>query len=662
MIYTKYILCFYILITCILAGNSQQQKSQNGSSIERTNIFYESFDNNSNNWITENSWINAKISNGVFTIKCNNYRNQTGLTYKTFKIDQNKDYELETSLRIIKGTGGFVFGQNEIFDHYRIELGNKDDLLILKDIPSDRIPILRIHSISVKSCYRPEEFNKLTIRKIRDNFYFFVNDSLCCQDKNIKPYGEQIGFNVGLNSEILIDYLNISYLSDKITPILAEKTPDKVLFPSSDPQIEWMSPSKLKTSLEAYSANVRLLIKSKKGIKSVLFYVNGIAVKGEPEIKVMPGDSGFFQVEKVIYFEPGENNVYLIATNGAEESRKSDLRYFSIPSATLPEITWLNPSSASVLVNKDELQIEVCFKSQTNLKSIQVLVNGNPQSESTLFQTSLTGKCNYTWKGSVVLKEGDNEIFVIATNLAGSIPSEKRVIRKQLSLAENRLALVFGNSKYGSKIDLKNPVNDANLMEATLERLGFYVIKRTNATKTEMEKALTEFNQKLNLNNVALFYYAGHGIQVDGTNYLIPVDAKLEEKVDCQWEAISVTNIVGQFEKYPDNINIVILDACRNNPFRNWVRGEEAGFKFLPNVSGTIIGYATVEGATASDGSGNNGLYTEELVKQIVIPQPIESVFKKTRVQVELRSGGTQSPRETTGLRNDFYFVKPSNE
>jgi len=231
-------------------------------------------------------------------------------------------------------------------------------------------------------------------------------------------------------------------------------------------------------------------------------------------------------------------------------------------------------------------------------------------------------------------------------------------VKRSSSFTERRLALVFGNSQYGTKISLKNPVNDANLMEGTLKALNFDVIKRIDAGKSEMEQAVMEFNRKLPDYNVALFYYAGHGIQVDGVNYLIPTDAKLEQKVDCQWEAVSVTDIIKQFEKYPDNINVVILDACRNNPFTNWVRGNEAGFKFLPNVSGTIIGYATVEGATAADGAGFNGLYTEELVKQMVIPQPIESVFKRTRVQVELRSNGLQSPQETTGLRGDFYFIK----
>jgi uncharacterized caspase-like protein len=258
----------------------------------------------------------------------------------------------------------------------------------------------------------------------------------------------------------------------------------------------------------------------------------------------------------------------------------------------------------------------------------------------------------------IILKEGDNSIYIIAANAAGSAPSDKRTIIYNKSIAEKRIALVFGNAQYGNKPPLKNPVNDAGLMEGTLKGLGFEVIKRTNAGKAEMERALAEFCQKLPNYNVALFYYAGHGIQVDGTNYLIPADAKLADKASCKWEAVSLTAIVSEFEKYPNNINIVVLDACRNNPFTEWVRGTEAGFRFITDVSGTIIGYATAEGATAADGSGDNGLYTEELVKQMNVPQPIESVFKKTRVQVEQRSSRTQSPRESSGLRGEFYFKR----
>jgi len=164
------------------------------------------------------------------------------------------------------------------------------------------------------------------------------------------------------------------------------------------------------------------------------------------------------------------------------------------------------------------------------------------------------------------------------------------------SQTEKRLALVIGNSAYPGGHALKNPVNDANLMASTLQSLGFTVIKRTNANKQQMDAAVMDFSRKLASHNIALFYYAGHGIQVDGVNYLIPIDAGLNDKIAIQFEAVDVSKVVTQFEYYPNNINVVILDACRDNPFRSWARGGNRGFKAIPAPSGTIIAFATAEG------------------------------------------------------------------
>jgi hypothetical protein len=223
---------------------------------------------------------------------------------------------------------------------------------------------------------------------------------------------------------------------------------------------------------------------------------------------------------------------------------------------------------------------------------------------------------------------------------------------------EKRVALVIGNANYKNGVALKNPVNDANLISYTLKNLGFEVIVRLDATKSVMENAVREFSKKLPYYNIALVYYAGHGIMVDGINYLIPVDANLAEKGDVKYEAMSVNFITEEFERYPENVNVIILDACRTNPFRAWARGNEQGFKAIPPASGTIISFATSEGATASDGAGANGLFTEELVKQMVIPQRIEDVFIQTRRMVEQKTSGQQSPQEWSKLRGMFYFKK----
>jgi hypothetical protein len=364
-----------------------------------------------------------------------------------------------------------------------------------------------------------------------------------------------------------------------------------------------------------------------------------------------------YQADKTISLEPGENVVYLVAANLMGAS-KSESRYFNNPLTNPPEIKWGIPLTQNAIVTTESFTMEVCIKSPADLISAKVLVDGVQVTVGKAFQRIGGSDCNYIWKPQIILKEGDNSIYVIVENIAGSTTSENRIIKFSKVVAERRLALVIGNSNYVSGASLKNPVNDANLMEATLKGLGFDVIKQINTGRDAMLNAIREFSKKLLSYNVALFYFAGHGLQVDGINYLIPINAKLENKDDCKWEAVTVNTVTDEFKKNSANTNIVILDACRNNPYRSWARGGEQGFKALAPIIGTIISFSTSEGATAADGEGENGIFTEELVKQMVIPQQIESVFKKTRKQVIERTNGQQTPTEWSYLTGDFYFRK----
>jgi len=312
-----------------------------------------------------------------------------------------------------------------------------------------------------------------------------------------------------------------------------------------------------------------------------------------------------------------------------------------------------------------------------NEKNKQILIKGKADDKSGIFSVIINGeeaelKENGEFQRLVNLAVGNNQIKIQATDTKENISEYSFVAERKSNIeykdysaysskntSEKRLALIIGNSNYntaGQK--LKNPVNDASLIASTLQELGFEVIINKDANKKNMENAIKEFSRKLPNYNVALFYYAGHGVQVDGNNYLIPVDAELKEKNDCKFEAVSVNFVVEEFEKYPDNTNIVILDACRNNPFRSWSRGGNEGFRAIAPSSGTIIAFATSEGATASDGTDNNGLYTRELSKQMKEPQPVESVFKNTRNEVERLSNYSQSPQEWTKLKGDFWFIK----
>ena len=231
-----------------------------------------------------------------------------------------------------------------------------------------------------------------------------------------------------------------------------------------------------------------------------------------------------------------------------------------------------------------------------------------------------------------------------------------------LTLAQQparRIALVIGNATYQHGGGLKNPVNDANLMAATLQQLGFDVIKKTDADLQSMQTAFKEFVNRLDDNDVALFFYAGHGMQIDGQNYLLPVDARIEDKLSVEFEAFKVSSVNRYFAYNSDKLNIMILDACRNNPYRSWMRGGGQGFMAVENQgAGTIIAFATREGETASDGSGNNGLFTEKLVQQMKVPQNITDVFQNTRVSVMDASNKQQVPQEWNMLTGNFYFTR----
>jgi uncharacterized caspase-like protein len=222
--------------------------------------------------------------------------------------------------------------------------------------------------------------------------------------------------------------------------------------------------------------------------------------------------------------------------------------------------------------------------------------------------------------------------------------------------AEQRVALVIGNAAYQDQ-PLKNPVNDARLMAAKLRELGFDVILRENATREAMGTAVRDFTRKLSSGVVALVYYAGHGIQSRGRNYLIPVGANLGAESDLRFQAVDIGALTEELEQGQARVSLVILDACRNNPFEKKLRGAGRGLVAIDAARGGLIAYATAPGAVAADGDGDNGPYTEELVKAMSVPNlKVEEVFKRVTAAVEQRTAGQQTPWISSSLRGDFIF------
>ena len=223
---------------------------------------------------------------------------------------------------------------------------------------------------------------------------------------------------------------------------------------------------------------------------------------------------------------------------------------------------------------------------------------------------------------------------------------------------EKRVALVIGNGAY-KESPLRNPPNDARTISATLQSLGFNVVSKVDANKKEMRDAIQQFGNAIRGSGVGMFYYAGHGIQSNGRNYLIPINASIQSEGDIEDEAVSVDQVLSRMEEAHNRMNIVVLDACRNNPFGGSYRSASRGLSQMIAPTGTFIAYSTSPGSVAADGDGSNGLYTKELAKQIRAPGvKLEDVFKKVLSGVKSKSGGKQIPWISSSVEGDFYFNK----
>ena len=225
------------------------------------------------------------------------------------------------------------------------------------------------------------------------------------------------------------------------------------------------------------------------------------------------------------------------------------------------------------------------------------------------------------------------------------------------SVAEHRVALIIGNSNY-KQSPLKNPVNDARAMRDKLQRMGFQVVYFENMQVKQVGSVLREFRNAIRPGSVALFFYAGHGLQVRGENYLPTVDAELASEEDVPYQALSLSAVLNTMEDSKAAVNLVLLDACRNNPFARNFRSQPQGLARVQAPSGTLIHYATRPGSVAEDGGGRHGTYTEALLQQIDDKGvPIETALKRVTIRVREATKGKQEPWMEGSLTGDFYFV-----
>ena len=256
---------------------------------------------------------------------------------------------------------------------------------------------------------------------------------------------------------------------------------------------------------------------------------------------------------------------------------------------------------------------------------------------------------------SLVLAQSDNRAITIA-----------QPVKSQHTGRDQRVALIIGNGEYQAGNPLRNPPNDAMDVATAFRELGFSeVIVETDATLREMDSALDRFSQALGSGSIGVFYYAGHGIQSEGENYLIPVDATIDVEQDLRYEALPLGKIMGRMEDAGNDINIVILDASRNNPFgRSWrsTGTVGGGLATVDTTEGALIAYATSPGNVAADGDGRNGTFTAALLEHLREPGlDVELMLKRVRATVKTKTEERQIPWTSSSLVGDFSFNPSSN-
>jgi len=247
-----------------------------------------------------------------------------------------------------------------------------------------------------------------------------------------------------------------------------------------------------------------------------------------------------------------------------------------------------------------------------------------------------------------------NLFFIALLIICSLLISQERgfqVVRKK-----GRIALIIGNGRYKSS-PLRNPIYDAEDMARVLRERGFEVILRTDANYKDMEKSIREFGEKLRQGGIGFFYFSGHGMQVKGVNYLVPVDEDIQEEDEIKFKAVDANFVLSKMDSAGNQMNVMILDACRDNPFRRSFRSSARGLAQMDPPRGSLIVYATSPGKTAADGEGRNGIFTKHLLKVIRETNlEVGQLLREVRRGVMNETDSNQIPWESSSLTGNFYF------
>lgn len=323
------------------------------------------------------------------------------------------------------------------------------------------------------------------------------------------------------------------------------------------------------------------------------------------------------------------------------------------------KLSWLSKTQAN---GQRQYSLKIGVNSTSKIEDVTIYQNGELSRGVTPINND---GYSFVIDKTLTLADGSNIVKVIVRNAAGISTIEKSVVFTSILPLDNsrRIALVMGNADYKGLNKLNNPVNDATDIANKLESLGFHVIRALNQNKQGMEEAIANFGSEAGNYDAALFYYAGHGICCDNINYLIPIDANIPDKTSAKYNCTDVNLVMDYLEKSQCKVKIVILDACRNNPFeRSWSRGlQTEGLSMVDAPIGTLVAYSTSPGTTAEDGGEGqrNSPYTSALLEMLDKPNiSLTDFFQNVLEIVATKTHERQYPWTSSSLRGNFYFNK----
>ena len=409
------------------------------------------------------------------------------------------------------------------------------------------------------------------------------------------------------------------------------------------------------TSLPDYQ--LQLGIKSDSKIEEVGITVNGVLTRGINTVKSSEYD---MSISQELHLNEGVNIIKVTVRNAAGTVQEEKTIVYRLQGGELPSIEWLDFAATS---NKKEYTIKLGIKSKSKVEEVNVTINGTLTRG---IKTVTANEYDLTVDRTLSLSEGINRIIVSVRNGDGISTSEKVITYQGNNPSpvfnDKRIAFVIGNSHYSNpEMNLLNPENDAQDVAMKLKTLGFEVTLKLDATLETMDKELSAFKDKAKDYDVAIFYYAGHGIQSKGVNYIIPTNIDNLAEDNMKYKCVNMEHVLDVMEDSHCKLKIVILDACRNDPLsRRWHRSAGTrGLSMMNAPTGTIISYSTGAGKTAQDGKGRNSPYTEAFLNTLDVPNlDVFHFFQKVGAEVKRKTGQAQDPWWSSSFTGDFFFNK----